>query len=238
MRRRDRPAPTAPSVEAPPEPALPDHARITFAQQGEDILLYHVFSELLKIKTPTYLDIGAAYPVLGSNTYLLYTAGSRGVLVEPNPALVAELRRRRPDDTVIEAGVGVDAVSEADYFVIQGNAMLNTFSREQVTRLQRERPGTTVERVVKMPLLDINALIQEHFGGAPDLLSTDVEGLDQAIVRSLDLSRFRPGAICMETDPPPPSGTPSRMTRYMASNGYIARGASLYNTIYVDTRRR
>lgn len=231
--------PAAPAPTPAPLPsALPEHGRLSFAQQGEDILLHHVFSELLKITTPTYLDVGAAYPVLGNNTYLFYTAGSRGVLVEPNPSLATELRSKRPGDTVVEAGIGVADAVDADYFVIAGNAMLNTFSPAQVTRLQQERPGTVVERVVKMPLLNINRVIQEHLGRAPDLLSTDVEGLDEAIVRSLDLSRFRPGAICMETDPPAPTGQPSRISRYMAANGYIARGASLYNTIYVDIRRR
>lgn len=233
-------APSAPAAAPPPAappPALPEHARLSFAQQGEDILLYHVASELLGIKVPTYLDVGAAYPKRGNNTYLLYTIGARGVLVEPNPALAAMLRAERPGDVVVEAGIGVSDQASADYYEIKGNAMLNTFSRAQVELLQRGKAESVVERVVQMPLVNINRVIQEHGGVAPDLLSTDVEGLDEAIVRSLDLARFRPGAICMETDPPSPSGRPSAMQRYMAAQGYIPRGSSLYNIIYVDVRR-
>lgn len=238
---RGQDAPSAPAAAplpaAPPAPALPKHARLSFAQQGEDILIYHVLSELLGIRMPTYFDVGAAYPVRGNNTYLLYTMGARGVLVEPNPALAAMLRAERPGDVVIEAGIGVTDDASADYYEIKGNAMLNTFSRAQVELLQRDRAESVVERVVQMPLLNINRVIQEHGGKAPDLLSTDVEGLDEAIVRSLDLTRFRPGAICMETDPPSPSGRPSAMQRYMAARGYIPRGGSLYNIVYVDVRR-
>ena len=68
--------PPAPLPSPPqPPPALPEHARLSFSQQGEDIVVYHVLHDLLKIETPTYMDVGAAYPVRGNNTYLLYTAG-------------------------------------------------------------------------------------------------------------------------------------------------------------------
>ena len=48
---------------------------------AEDIVLYHAAKELLKLDRPTYMDVGAAYPVKGNNTYLLYTTGARGVLI-------------------------------------------------------------------------------------------------------------------------------------------------------------
>lgn len=236
--RSEPPAPPpTPALPPPPPPALPEHARLSFSQQGEDIVLFHVLHEWFKIATPTYMDVGAAYPVRGNNTYLLYTTGARGVLVEPNPALAAELRSTRPGDTVVEAGIGVADAVEADYYEIKGNAMLNTFSAAQVAHLQRGQTESVVARVVKMPLLNINRVIEEHLGRAPDLLSTDVEGLDDAIIRTLDLSRFRPAAICAETTPTTKAGGLSRTTRYLVSKGYIPRGGSLYNTVYLDTRR-
>jgi len=234
---RARDAPPAPSAPPPQPPPLPEHARLSFSQQGEDIVLFHALHEMLKITAPTYLDIGAAYPVRGNNTYLLYTTGARGVLVEPNPALAAELRLKRPGDTVIEAGIGVDDVAEADYYEIKGNPMLNTFSAAQVARLQRGQTESVVERVVKKPLLDLNRVIAERLGRAPDLLSTDVEGLDHAIIRTLDLARFRPAVICAEVVPATNSGRLSATTRYLASRGYVPRGGSMYNTVYLDARR-
>ncbi len=138
---------------------------------------------------------------------------------------------------MVEAGIGVTEAAFADYYEIKGNAMLNTFSAEQVAHLQRGKTESVVERVVKKPLLNLNTVIQDHLGRAPDLLSTDVEGLDDAIIRTLDLSRFRPAAICAETVPTTKAGRLSRTTRYLVSKGYIPRGGSLYNTVYLDTRR-
>lgn len=227
-----------PAPSAPPTPIqLPEHARLSFSQQGEDIILFHALHEVLKIERPTYLDVGAAYPVRGSNTYLLYTTGANGVLVEPNPVLAAQLRQERPRDTVIEAGIGVTEQAEADYYEIEGNPMLNTFSAEQVARLQRDTTERVVARVVKMRLLDVNRVIQEQWGRAPDLLSTDVEGLDEAIIRRLDLAQFRPAVICAEASLATTSGRLSNLTRYLISLAYTPRGGSMYNTVYLDTRR-
>ena len=208
---------------------------MSFSQQGEDVVLYHVVRDLLKVEKATYMDVGAAEPVLSNNTYLLWGVGHRGVLVEPNPALAKKLRDYRSGDKVVEAGVGVTDQTEADYFEIKGNPMLNTFSPDQVKSLEAE--GEAVERVRKMPLLNINRIIEEQIGRAPDVLSTDIEGMDSSIIKTLDLSRFRPGAICAETVAMSPTGDNSEITTYLLSQGYCVRGGSTINTIYVDSKR-
>lgn len=231
------PPPPPPPEPAPCPPGIPEHARLSFSQQGEDLVLYHAMTELLKIDKPVYMDVGAAYPVRGNNTYLLYTTGAHGVLVEPNPALAKMLRTERPRDTVVEAGIGVTEQAEADYYEIKGNAMLNTFSPEQVAVLQKGQTESVVERVVKMPLLNINRVIEQHLGRAPDILSTDVEGLDLDILRTLDMTRFRPAVICAETLLTLANGRPAPITRFLTARGYIPRGGSLYNTLFIDSRK-
>ncbi len=178
--------------------SVPEFGRLSFSQQGEDIVLYHALHEVLGLEHPTYMDVGAAHPVRSNNTYLLYSTGSTGVLVEPNPLYVDMLHRQRPRDVVVAAGIGVTDTANADYYEIKGNPLLNTFSAEQVAALQQGKTESVVARVSKMPLVNINRAIAEHLGQAPDLLSTDIEGLDTAIVRTLDLTRYRPGVICSE----------------------------------------
>ena len=217
-----------------------EQGRLSFAEQGEDLVLFHVVRDLLKVplERVTYVDVGAAYPVKGNNTYLLYSLGGHGVLVEPNPWFAKQLRARRPRDQVVEAGVGPSEALAADYFVIKGNALLNTFSPAQVEALERTAGGDVVERVLKMPLVTLTRLITERLGAAPDLLSTDVEGLDFDILRTLDLERLRPGAICAESEWKTPDGANAPITEYLVSKGYVPRGGSLVNTIYVDGTRR
>ncbi len=216
---------------------VPAFGRLSFSQQGEDIVLYHALHDLLKIDRPTYMDVGAAHPVQSNNTYLLYGTGSTGVLVEPNPIYVEMLRVQRPNDIVVAAGIGVTDQAEADYYEIEGNPLLNTFSAEQVETLQQGTTARVVTRVSKMPLLNINRVIAEHLGTAPDLLSTDVEGLDTAIIESLDLTRFRPGVICFEGVAFDRNGGTSGLATYLARHDYIPRGGSMVNSIFVDARR-
>ncbi len=200
-------AATAPDGPAPavPKPTVPSplyQGRRSFAQQGEDLILYNLLCHDLQIQAPSYLDIGAGDPVLSNNTYALYLTGSRGVLVEPNPALVRKLKAVRPGDVVVACGVGLDAATVADYFVIRGRWPLNTFSRETVAEYRRQSAADPVERVLKMPLIPINRLLDDHFKGAPDLLSIDIEGLDLAVLRTMDFRAHRPAAICAETKKP------------------------------------
>jgi FkbM family methyltransferase len=217
--------------------SLPENARVSFSEQGEDIALFHALRDVLKVERPTYMDVGAGHPTRSSNTFLLYWAGNHGVLVEPNPMFAGLLREHRPRDIVIQAGIGVTDVAEADYYEIKGNPMLNTFSPETVERLQKGKTDSVVERVVKVALIDVNRVMAEHLGRAPDLLSTDVEGLDYAILRALDLNRFRPGVICAEGVPMSADGRHSDIATHLLSQDYVLRGGSMVNSIFVDARR-
>ena len=147
------------------------------------------------------------------------------------------LRTKRPLDIVVAAGIGVTDEAEADYYEIQGNPLLNTFSRETVDDLQKGKADNVVARVSKMPLININTVIADHLGNAPDLLSTDIEGMDYAIICSLDLARFRPGVICCEGLPLFKGGGQSDIAQYLIPHGYLPRGGSMVNSIFVDGRR-
>ncbi|MFO0825275.1 MAG: FkbM family methyltransferase [Gemmataceae bacterium] len=213
---------------------LPEDARPTFAQFAEDILISDMVQDL-KIDHPTYLDIGSADPVKVNNTYLLYVLGGRGVLVEPNPAFHERTRKLRPEDKLLPVGIGISDATEADYFMFNYNP-LNTFDPEQVERLKKS-PEVKLVKTVKMPLVNINRAIEENFGGkAPDIISIDIEGLDLAILRTLDFAKYRPKLVCAETIM---TNTPKHnpdTTPFMIGHGYEVRGMTLANTIYVDSK--
>ncbi len=222
---------------APAPPARPSRSRTSFAECGEDLVIYDLAHLILKLQKPTYLDIGAANPVRANNTYLMYTMHSRGVLVEPNPTFVEQERTERPEDVVLNVGIGIDGTREADYYVIRNRPELNTFSPGQAAMLRKTISDDIVERVVKMPLMPINRVIEDHFAGkGPDVLSIDVEGLDLAILRTLDFDKLRPGVICAETILGP-TGTNRELGEFVVSKGYVVRGGSHVNTVFLDASR-
>jgi FkbM family methyltransferase len=225
----------APKLLRPPP--LPGH--LSYAQQGEDLALWQIAHNVLRFEHPTYMDIGAHHPVLNNNTYYFYERGSRGVLVEPNPALHGLLAKVRPRDVLLRAGIGVTAQAKADFYVIGGSedGQLNTFSREQAERLAAGSKGRyRIESVIKVPLLDINEVMREHWNGAPNLLSLDTEGFDLPILRSIDFGRFRPDVVCVETVEIGGRRPLVEIMELMLQKGYQPRGGSFVNTIFVDRR--
>jgi FkbM family methyltransferase len=229
------PRPTPPPPSPPPPPKQP--GRQSFSQMGEDIVLFHLLRDLMKIDRPTYVDIGAADPIQSNNTYLLHWMGGHGVLVEPNPAYLERLRLHRPHDVIVNIGIGVTDATEADYYIIRGRPALNTFSPEQVALLRGKTHEDVVERVVKMPLMSVNHLFERYLHQAPDLVSIDVEGLDLAILRTLDFTKYRPAAFIAETIRMGTANEDSSIATFLATKGYVARGGSLYNTIFADPAR-
>jgi FkbM family methyltransferase len=219
---------------------LDEIGKWSYAQQGEDLIVDNVL-KAIGIKGPaTYLDIGAYDPVFDSNTYTLYRAGGHGVLVEPNPAKIARLEKIRPRDKTLNVGVGLSLQpTTGDYYMIAGPSagLLNTFSKEDAEELQRKSPGKKViEKVLKMPLLNINAIMQEHLGGPPNFLSIDTEGMDLDILKTLDFDRFRPDVICVETLGVGGDTVNVDILYLLESKRYSARGATFVNTIFVDDR--
>lgn len=173
-------------------------AKLSFAQQGEDLILANV-ADLFKLDKPSYIDIGAWDPIAGSNTYLFYRGGGRGVLVEPNPAMIGKLEDVRKGDAVVNAGIGVGGATDADYYIFQGDGQLNTFSKDQAEKWKAQLGPAFVKEVRKMPLLDINDVLKGHFDAAPTLFSVDAEGMDLGILQTLDFERWRPKMFCVET---------------------------------------
>lgn len=58
------------------------------------------------IEDMNYIDVGAAHPIFGSQTYAMYLKGARGIIVEPNPEFIDEFKRLRPEDVCLNCGVG------------------------------------------------------------------------------------------------------------------------------------
>jgi FkbM family methyltransferase len=207
----------------------------SFSQSGEDLIVQTIFN-FLGISKITYLDVGASDPIALSNTYYFYLKGNRGVLVEPNISLCEKLRQVRPGDTTLEAGIGVADADEADYYIMTYPAV-NTFSKAEAEHQAEVTKGRiSVQKVIKMPLRNINKVMESYFQAAPSFLSVDTEGLDLAILKSIDYSRYRPKVICAETLVSSTSKKIPEIADFMASQGYVARGETFVNTIFVDTK--
>ena len=208
-------------------------AKTSYSQVGEDLVVDYLFTSL-GIKDITYLEIGTNQPVLCNNTYLFYKKGFRGVCVEPDTEMIELIKTKRPGDKILNIGIGLTDQSEATFYLFPG--LLNgwsTFS-ESEAKIRQEESGISYSQL-QVPLKTINSILEEYFHPCPNFISLDVEGLDLAILQSMDFIRFRPDVICVETISFSTNNTERKQedtSAFMNSKGYITYADTHVNTIF------
>ena len=213
---------------------LGKYAKVSYSQCGEDLILSSIFGAL-KIKKPSYIDIGAHDASYLSNTYLFYLNGSSGLCIEPNPYLLEKFKKKRKRDLCLNVGVGVSSAKEAPFYVMTSST-LSSFSKEEAERLVGYG-HEKIKEVIQLPLISFKQAVETYLQGKPNLVSLDVEGLDLEILRSIDFSLCRPEVFCVETLTYTEDNSGVKITpiiEFMKNNGYFVYADTWVNTIFVD----
>ena len=213
---------------------------LSFAQAGEDRVLKFLFMSM-GISRISYLEIGTNNPIDINNTYLFYLDGSRGVCVEPNPNLIANIKKKRPGDTCLNIGIAGDQrESTLDFYIFDESDSekgLSTFSKEEAEHVANTT-HIKIAEVKKIPVTPVSTVLKEYFPEkAPDLVSIDVEGLDLEILRSFDFTVCRPKAICVETVNFTVNHKKTKnrdIISFMESQGYFVYADTGINSIFAD----
>ncbi len=173
---------------------LPIGGRLSYAQEGEDLLLARLFGN--QIKSGFFVDIGAHHPVRYSNTYYFYRRGWTGLNVDALPGTANLFRRMRPKDITVECGIGAKE-GFLTYFAFNEPA-LNTFSEQEAAK--KNHPPYYVINKIQLPVMTLAQLLDRQLpqGRTIDFMSVDTEGLDHEVIASNDWNRFRPKVLLVE----------------------------------------
>jgi FkbM family methyltransferase len=211
----------------------PPYVPVSYSQAGEDAVLRFLFTDK-KMPKISYLDLGTNLPDSGNNTYLFYRNGSRGVCVEADKTLIPQIEKVRPGDKVLNLGVAVSGQEAADFYVFDAKGM-NTFDKGEADK--RAAAGNyRLTETVKVKLLDINSIIRANFDRHPDLLSIDIEGLDLAVLKTLDFASYPIPVICAETCQYSENHVRAKnpaIAEFMSAQGYEIYADTYINTIFV-----
>lgn len=209
------------------------YKQTSYSQCGEDLIVKFIF-DCLKIKNPTYLDIGAHHPYYISNTALFYENGSTGINIEPDPLLFKEFLKERPRDVNLNIGVN-DQNSELDFYIIS-SPTLNTFSKHEAENYSKEGDYHIVD-TKKVLVKTLDAILKEVGDDRlPQFLTIDAEGVDDIIIRSIDFQTNYPIVICIETISFSTSGNGFKndaLIEFIKSKGYFMYADTYINTIFV-----
>jgi FkbM family methyltransferase len=211
---------------------LDGHAKQSFAQEGEDMVLQRFFEGR---KTGVYVDVGAHHPRRFSNTAFFYRRGWRGINIDAMPGSMQLFRDERPEDVNLELAIGRGA--KETYFVFNEPA-LNGLSRSIAER-RDGRAGNRIVNRIEVRTATLAQVLDEHLpaGMAIDFLTIDVEGHDLEVLESNDWSRYRPRLVLvedLERRPLDEIGS-SPVVSFLRNHGYRA-WAKTFNTIILEVR--
>lgn len=205
---------------------LDRHAVDSYSQTGED----RVIEAMLQGTAPGfYVDVGCHHPTEKSNTFRLYKAGWRGLVVDADPDLVAQFGRVRPRDIAVCAAVA-DTERQVTFTRFEQSAV-NSFDRAHV---ERYRDWAKVVDERSMTTRRLTDILNEHGVGQVDLLSVDVEGADLEALRSFDWSRWQPKLVVAEMhgfDLEHPDG--NDVYQFMRQNGYRLASYAVMNGYFL-----
>jgi hypothetical protein len=122
-----------------------------------------------------------------------------------------------------------------DFYILSSHT-LSTFSSEDATRLDAAGTHRIVE-TLPIPVCTVNSIIEEHFDAPPDLVSIDVEGWNEQIIMSLDLTATRPFCFCVETVEFTEDGMPLKLdgiSEFFLRNDYSLYADTHLNSIFID----
>lgn len=214
----------------------PPHVNETFSQAGEDACIDFLLREL-NIHSPSYLEIGVCNPIIGSNTYLFHKRGAKGVLVEADRSQIEIIKKNRPNDKIIHAGISSKGNSEAEFYIFEIKGY-NTFVKEEA--LQREASGSNkIIKVERVQMRSINSILEDNFTSPPDLLSIDIEGLDYEVLADLNSEKYPIPIICAETCGFSETHIRSKnrsIFELMETKGYVVYADTYINTIFVNKK--
>lgn len=164
------------------------------SQFGEDMVIR---SLLDNAQRGFYVDIGSFHPVYYSNTYYFYCRGWKGVNVDANPKSLELFKALRPRDINVEACIHPKVNSTTTFYDFENPAFNTCDSTMAELALSK---GVKLIGKRNLHTMTITECLDKYVPKdiTIDLLSIDVEGLDEQILETNDWRRYRPTILVFE----------------------------------------
>ena len=181
------------------------------------------FLNKLNLTDGVFVDVGANDGIKGSMTYDLEQKGWKGILVEPNPILVENLKKVRTSP-VFACAI---SSSEGDmpFYIVEGPDNLHGLSRFDYSKDFDEhikKCGGTIEKKIVHVRKISNVIKEAATLFKIDFLKIDVEGHELEVLKSFDFETYHPQLIVTEDNF---KDEDKSVRNFLASKGYavIAR---------------
>ncbi len=164
-----------------------------YAQFAEDAIVGQMIDP--HYRNGVFVDVGAYHPKKFSNTYALYKRGWRGINVDLDPIKIEAFRLARRADHSVCAAVS-DRCTTVKVYAGRKYDLGATIDPD----FARAAAGAVPIREVETTTLDAILKASPYADREIDLLSIDVEGHDYQVLTSIDLAKYKPKIVIVESN--------------------------------------
>ena len=168
----------------------------SYSQFNDDIFIKKFFQN----KIGTYVDIGCHHPFRLSNTFLLYKNGWKGINIDLVQLNIDLFKIIRPKDINICCAIS-NKNETSKVYIPNGNLLSSEISiKKNYSNVIKKYHNNlfiikkiktyTFKKILKKFKIKINNI---------DFLKIDIEGKDFEVLKSINLKKYRPKLICIET---------------------------------------
>jgi FkbM family methyltransferase len=159
----------------------------------------------LNFKRGFFVEAGANDGINQSNTLLFEKKLKwKGLLIEPIPELAEKCRLNRPNCIVENYALVPLNYPNKEIDMRYSNLMslvkgAMRSEEEEIAHINRGCEIQSIETYdVKVPAINLTAILDRHEIKRIDLLSLDVEGFELEVLRGIDFKKYRPKFILIE----------------------------------------
>ena len=152
------------------------------------------------------VEVGAATPEYISNSYHWRVNEWRTISIEPNPIFAEE--HRKVGSEVVQCGVS-DYNGVGEFIMVgeergEGITSWHSFSHlsegklENIANDWKEVYNREENKVIEVSVRTLNSILEEKGIDKIDILTIDVEGLEEKVLGGFDLEKYKPKVVVIE----------------------------------------
>jgi len=167
-----------------------------YSQNGEDVILFDLFKDK---RDGFFVEIGCMDGCRFSNTLAFEEAGWKGVCVEAHDDYIKGLQKNRPGSIVYHCAIGECDDNDAVFYANHRGALSTLDSSKE--EFFKDRFGAFFSGFTEQPVRKrtLTTVFDECDVKAIDILSLDIEGYEIEALHGLDLTRYRPRVMIIES---------------------------------------